>query len=131
MENSDDKGNYGEAKRKAKEFYRKIGRIWCPALYDYVSFTRAGFQHLIRRKKIQRPKSEQERRFSFLFYAETVVQNPKAIISYKKKSIGYTQAELWIFKQKINDVFITLVARRIGKGKIHFFSIYGKTKIYH
>jgi hypothetical protein len=89
MENPACKDNYEEAKKKAKEFYGTIGRVWCPVLGDYVLFTRDGFQHLVRRKAIQRPKSEQKRRFSLLTYAEAIVRNPVAKIMYKEKSTEY------------------------------------------
>jgi len=36
---------YEKKKKEAKEDYDKIGRVWCPALGDTVSFNNIGFRH--------------------------------------------------------------------------------------
>ena len=125
MENTVDQNNYESIKRKAKEFYKKLGCVWCSKLNDCIIFNRAGFQHLIRRKRIQRPKSEQKRRFLLLFHAREIIETSKTI-THKRKSAGCATAEFWVFTRKIDERWITLVTRRIGGGGIHFFSIYEK-----
>jgi hypothetical protein len=67
--------SYEEAKRKAKEFYEKIGSIWCPALNEYVIFNRAGLRHLMQKGPAFRPKSEQKRRFALISHAKRVIEN--------------------------------------------------------
>ena len=61
--------SYEEAKRRAKLFYQGIGRVWCPALKDYIAFDERGFRHLIQKGRRFRMKSEHKRRlrYSFMF----------------------------------------------------------------
>jgi hypothetical protein len=125
MENSSiEKGGYQNTKKEAREYYAKINRVWCLRLASFVIFDRAGFQHLIRRGKIPRPKSEQKRRFALLPRAVEMLNNPDAHIFYKKKVFENGEAEFWIFKQTVNKTMISVVLRRIGNGNIHFFSVY-------
>jgi hypothetical protein len=108
-----------------KEAYSKIGRVWCPVLEDFVTFNRAGLQHLIRKRGIMRPKSEQRRRFALLRYAENIIKNPDAIVTHEIKNAELSPAEFWMFHREQDDIRITLTIRQIGKGNKHFFSIYG------
>ena len=72
---------YEKAKQQAKQIYSKIGRIKCPALGDeYVLFTSAGFDHLLRKGRIPRTRNEQKRRFTLLPYVEKIIKNPTAKI---------------------------------------------------
>jgi hypothetical protein len=116
--------NYEKAKRDAKEFYSRIGQISCPGAGIKIIFNRAGFQHLIRKGKIQRSKSEQIWRFSLLIYARLIIESYDAEITHKTKVLGNTEADFWIFKQRRDEIPVTVVVRRIGNGKAHFFSIY-------
>ncbi len=63
MENLIKRDGYDDAKRRVKEFYARIGSVWCPASNDYVSFKSAGLRHLIRKGKMPRPERDQMRRF--------------------------------------------------------------------
>jgi hypothetical protein len=120
--------NYEEAKRKAKELYGNINQVWSPAIGGYVIFNQAGFKHLVRRSGVQRPKSEQKRRFVLLFYIEEILTDHTATFVHETKDIEGAMTELWIFSKSIDIMLITVVVRRIGSGKIHFFSIYAKNK---
>jgi hypothetical protein len=125
MENSTiEENKYDKAKRDARIFYLRIGNVWCPQIGIEVVFNRAGFQHLIRKGKIQRSKAEQIGRFSILKYAPIIIGNHNAQVTYKTKDLGNTVAGFWIFKQKLGMAPITVVVRRIGNGGTHFFSIY-------
>ena len=57
MENPIIVDSYESAKKKAEEYYGKIGDAWCPSLNDRVVFNRFGFRHLIR---LQRRAGRQE-----------------------------------------------------------------------
>ncbi|MFC1756615.1 hypothetical protein ACFLZC_00435 [Patescibacteria group bacterium] len=68
---------YKKAKEKAKKVYSKIGRIQCPALNnEFVSFSRLGFNHIMRKGRIPRTRNEQKRRFKLLLFAENIIKNP-------------------------------------------------------
>jgi hypothetical protein len=129
---------YEKAKQQAKNIYSKIGRIKCPALGDeYVLFTSAGFNHILRKGRIPRTRNEQKRRFTLIPYAEIIIKNPTAKIVYRKNEIKenvnrYGEkiliesiAHFWTFVDRVEDCSIKIVIRQIeGKDK-HFFSIMG------
>src|SRR3989344_5159926 len=80
---------YEKSKQKAKAIYVRIGRIQSPALGDSVAFTSAGFNHLIRKGRIPRPKNEQKRRFALIPYIEQIVKNPKSLLLYERRETRY------------------------------------------
>jgi len=131
---------YEKSKKKAKEIYSKIGRIKCPALSnEYISFSRIGFNHLIRKGRIPRPRNEQKRRFVLLPYIEEIIKNPEAKIFYKHKRIKYkanrhgekilieSEADFWIFAQEIKSCIVKVVIRQLGNGNKHFLSVMGNS----
>lgn len=129
---------YEKAKQRAIKIYSRIGQIKSSALNnDYVSFSRLGFNHLVRKGRIPRTKNEQKRRFSLLPYAENIIKNPKAVIIFRKEKIKEkvnrhgekilveSTAHFWTFVDKIKDCSIKVVIRQKNGGKKHFFSIMG------
>lgn len=129
---------YNKAKQKAKQIYSKIGRIKSPALGDeYVFFTSAGFNHLMRKGRIPRTRNEQKRRFALLSLAEKIITNPTAKIIYRKteikektnrhgeKVLVQSTAHFWTFEEKINDCNVKVVIRQLENKSKHFFSIMG------
>lgn len=115
---------YEEAKRKAKETYSKIGRIYSPRLHDMVSFNNIGFKHLIRKGSAMRPLWEQINRFALLGNATRMLKDPHTNISVRQS--GNTQ--FWAFHERKDNVATTLIIRQVGKGRKHFFSIFKKQK---
>jgi hypothetical protein len=120
MENLANGENYKIAKRKAKEFYGKIDRAWCPALDDYIVFNKTGFQHLMRKGNVPRVNSEQKRRFALLPYACLLLNDSNVRIIFRKEK----DATFWSFTEEINDRAIVLIVRQINDGNKHFFSIF-------
>lgn len=129
---------YKKAKQQAKQIYSKIGRIKCAALGDeYVFFTSAGFDHLLRKGRIPRTRNEQKRRFTLLPYVENIIKNPTAKIVYRKldvkekanrhgeKVLIESVAHFWTFKEKIDDCVIKVVIRQLENKDKHFFSVMG------
>jgi len=128
---------YEKAKAKAKKTYSNIGRIKCSALDDDISFSRLGFNHLIRKGRIPRTKNEQKRRFTLISYVEAVIKNPKAVILYRERKIKEkvdrhgkmilreSIAHFWTFVEKVQDCTVKVVIRQLDDGNKHFFSIMG------
>lgn len=129
---------YKKAKEKAKQIYSKIGIIKCPALGDsYVSFSRKGFTHIMRKGRIPRTRNEQKRRFTLLGHVETIIKNPKARIEYEKRVVKEkvnrhgqkilieSTAHFWTFMEKVDDCNIKIIIRQLNDGDRHFFSIMG------
>ena len=125
-----------KSKNRAREIYSKIGRVECPALSnDSVSFSRIGFNHLIRKGRIPRTRNEQKRRFVLIPYVEEIVKNPEARIIYREKTIKYkanrhgekiiieSQAKFWAFMENIEFCRVKVIIRQLGDGDKHFFSV--------
>jgi hypothetical protein len=129
---------YEKSKQRAKKYYSKIGTIRCPALGDsYVSFSRTGFNHIIRKGRIPRTRNEQKRRFVLLKYVEDIIKNPKAFIIYRKETIKEkvnrhgekilieSTAHFWTLVDKIEDCNIKVVIMQRNNGDKKFFSVMG------
>ena len=138
MSNFQTSENYQNAKLKAKEIYKKIGRVWCPALTDYVYFSNVGFKHLVRKGKRLRSKRDQMRRFSLIPYAANIVTKAKGEILYdEKKEIAIFSeygekiktlppAKFWTIENNHDKEIIFIVIRQVEMEKKHFFSIYNQ-----
>jgi hypothetical protein len=138
MENPTQKKSYEDAKQKAKEFYRTIGRVWCPILGDHIIFNRIGLQHLIRKHGIERPKSEQKRRFALLPVALKVIENPHITARYQpretvrgikwrgKKVLISSRIDFWELTEKDNGLVIKIIIRQFKGTKKHFLSVYAR-----
>ena len=120
MENPARENSYEEAKKKAKELYGDIGRIWCPTLGDYVAFNKMGFQHLMRKGRALRPKGERKHRFRLLPYAKIILENQAMSPVVRQEQ----SATFWSFSAKQGRRTVTLIVRQIHGGKKHFFSIF-------
>jgi len=128
---------YRKSKEKAKRIYSKIGHIKSPALGDeLVAFASAGFNHLVRKGRIPRTKSEQKRRFALIPYVEKIIKNPKAKILYERretkvirnkhgdKELVQSVASFWTFVEKVDDRIIKVVVRQLDTGAPrHFLSV--------
>ncbi|MGC9599609.1 MAG: hypothetical protein ABSE18_04460 [Minisyncoccia bacterium] len=115
---------YRETKKKARTFYSNMKPAIPPRLEKTVFFNNIGFRHLIWKGGKHRPKSEQTRRFALLPHVEKIISNPDATVLRKVKHYRPVRAEFWIFKERVGKMMITVVIRRIGNGKRHFFSVY-------
>lgn len=123
-------------KEEARAIYFNIGRIWCPALGDYISFNSKGFRHLIRKGRILRPDSEQERRFSLISEVPKIINSAITIAEHRIEMNKYTikthgekethtaPAYFWSLKKKQNDKIITVIIRQSRGGKKYFLSVF-------
>lgn len=127
MENKNIANHYQNAKSRAKEFYKTIGRLWCPLLNDYVVFNNIGFQHLVRKGHRPRIMGDQTRRFYLLESIEGIFMDANAKITHEEK-IGDgampSMTTFWKISAKRNERIITVVVRQIASKQKHFFSVY-------
>src|ERR1700733_2321129 len=119
-----------------KEFYSKIGRVWCPALNDHIVFNKIGFRHLIWKGDKRRAKADQLRRFALLVQVEEIIKNPHAqAIPTERETIDLghrhgekvqlkSQAQFWSMQEQRGDILITVVLRQTERRPKHFLSIY-------
>ena len=137
MENPVFDGGRPKTESKPKLFYRRIGRVWCPALGEFIFFGREGFQHIIRKHGIPRPQKDQRRRISLLPFAEMVIedsgskivqrkQESARVIKFGEKEVSVPPADFWTLTKDFDGRTIAVVIRQFkGKPK-HFFSVYDK-----
>jgi len=130
---------YEKAKQKAREIYSAIGHIPCPALGDeLIAFTGVGFSHLVRKGRIPRTRNEQKKRFVLVSYIERMVQNPRAVMEYRRTEekilvnrhgeqiLVASVAEFWTFVEQIDDCEVKVVIRQLSTGgPKHFLSVMG------
>ncbi len=130
---------YKKAKQKAKQIYSAIGHIPCPALGDeIIAFTGVGFSHLVRKGRMPRTRNEQKKRFVLIPYIEKMIQNPRAVIEYRRTEekilinrhgeqiLIASVAEFWTFVEQIDDCGVKVVIRKLSTGgPKHFFSVMG------
>jgi len=70
------KESYKQVEQKAKDIYGTIKHIWCPPLNADIFFTREGFDHLIGKRGILRPKSERKRRLICYHWPKRYLPTP-------------------------------------------------------
>ena len=138
MENPIAKKNYKRTKEDARTYYSAIGNPPCLFLAENVIFDRMGFQHLIRPRGVQRPKSEQMRRFALLPYVKEILEDPHANVKHHqketvrvmkiggKKTVKPTFADFWEFTAERDGKTIKVIVRQFPNGEKHFLSVYEK-----
>jgi len=140
MENPITKEDYEEARKKAKRLYKKVGRVWSPALNDYIAFNSTGFRHLVWKGSERRPHSQQLSRFSLLPKVSDILADPDiktvfrtkkeySVIKWRgKKKVVVSEAKFWAFAKEIDEKSIRAVIRQVGKGQKHFLSVFEEKK---
>ena len=128
--------DYEATKKKAKEFYVGIGRVWCPALDDYIFFNSHGFRHLLRKQGKTRLIHEQRRRFALLGCVPNILAEPATIFVHTegnisqlvkwrgRKMTNISPADFWTCRAIRDTGMITIVLRAFWMGRKHFFSVY-------
>lgn len=122
-----------------KEFYDKIGTLFCPCLNENVTFNAKGFHHLLY-EPIGTPRDIKERIHKLILFplAVPVIKNAKkideertAILPSRKKLIPPKKAKytaLVVMVGKNRNVKVKVILLKIGNGKLIFWSIMRLTK---
>ncbi|MBU2635157.1 hypothetical protein KJ841_01620 [Patescibacteria group bacterium] len=132
-----DISNYQIIRKNAYNFYRKIGRIRCPALNnEFVHFNAEGFNHLIyKRKRSERNKNDQIMKFKLLPKAKHIIEISTTYQEYdeslteidrkkfKKKVRETVIVNYWGFIAIIKNYRVKVIIRQIGNGQKHFWSV--------
>lgn len=126
--------NFIDFIKKNKEFYLSWEFVYCKALNSLVYFNMKGFNHL-RFKIDNTPRSKKESlyKISLLPLVRPVIYKAINIKKYQKRysPIGgsnkkiYKNIEYWSLVERVGKkkVLIKVILRRIGNGKIHFWSV--------
>lgn len=116
--------NWKDFIKKRHIEYKKIGHIECPAFdNERIYFNKHGFNHLVRKNGKLRSPFEQVRRTSLLYYAVAILQRAHKSVSYSINEVDGLPGHFWTFYEKVNDIKIKVVVRKLNDGRIHFFSV--------
>ena len=126
-------------KSDAEEFYKSVGKVYCPYFQSNVIFSSEGFNHLQFSGGIKRKNEEQLLKFSLLKLAPYVIKNSGTIQEYRKTmyavgkqkpidgSIRMEVVEFWglvaICGEKENQVRVKVILRRLAYGELAFWSV--------
>jgi len=119
---------YEKTKKEAREVYDKIGRVWSPALNDYVLFSNVGFWHLIRKGNKHRPRVHQIKRFALIPRAGKIISSSSIQISKREGMKNGRRVYFWAFRATVDRKNIRVIIQQIGNGHKHFLSIFEEEK---
>ena len=125
MENLIIADDYEKTKKEAELLYFQAGRVWCPAIGDFVYFGKTGFRHLIQKGKRFRPRTEQKRRFLLIVHAKDILRDPQTHCDNRRDQ-NNPNVRYWNFSAQKGDKSIKLIVMQIKNGKKYFLSIYAK-----
>ena len=102
-----------------RSWYKKIEKVFCPVLNEWVIFNAKGFYHLrYDGTGAMRTQKEQERRFRALGSSIEVIQETLEIIDFQKRNSG----EYWRITKRIGTRDIAVILRRNIPGPVIFYS---------
>jgi hypothetical protein len=102
-------------------WYKKIDRVFCPILNNWVIFNAKGFYHL-RYSGTGKMRSEREQyyRLSLLVFCVQVVQEAQEIKEFQER----LSRKYWKISSIINNQVIVIILRKTGCSPIIFYSIW-------
>jgi hypothetical protein len=104
--------------------YKGYMPVFCPVLKEYVIFNAKGFNHLLFRPKgREREQTEQIARLNILPFASRIIQFSIGLKRRERRTAIGKTIKYWGLESVINGQRIRVVLRRIGNGKLHFWSI--------
>ena len=130
-----------ETKKKAKEIYEKIGKVWCPCLKDDVCFNSEGFDHILS-KTWNRGRSslEQYTRLRLLPLVPNIITKSHTLQEYDERNILIRQninsrwekrmklVRYYVFIAIIKEVRLKIIIKEIEGGNKIFYSLYPSWK---
>lgn len=128
--------DYFDVRSNSHEYYKKLNKVFCPALDMFVYFPSSGFNHIIYKKDRKvRDKISQVYRFKSLQNAVFIIEKSTTYQEYEliNKKILIKHGEEFIVKDKeikywgliaiIGNSKIKVVLRKIGNGNLQFWSV--------
>jgi hypothetical protein len=134
----------------AKAIYEEHSEIWCPYFSTHISLSSEGLAHLqCKRNRQPRPVAEQLLKLRLLKKALYVIGKAGTLQEYRHRlekvgalgREGFSKTELveyWAFHALLGTekrIKIVVVLRRVGEGRITFWSVmpdkkFGQQKLY-
>lgn len=111
--------------KKTKVEYYRIGSIPCPAFGgEHVYFDERGFNHLLIKNGMPRVRSEQMRRLRLLERVPAIIASSAVFSEYRHGS----GADFWSLTERNSNKSITIIIRRVGTNRYHFYSVMSKNR---
>ena len=110
-------------KSESRKIYKAIpSPIWCKSLECEIFFNSKGFHHLLYNGSgHKRLPKEQYKRLSLIPYILHVITNASEIKSHRLISTKHTA--YWGLEVKMGEKQVRVVLKRIGNGKVTFWSV--------
>jgi len=116
--------------KEKRTWYKAVNKSFCPILKENVFFTSKGFRHLLY-DGLGHARSRKERmyRVGLLPLVIPVLKSTTKVEDYKppnfSKPLG-KMIEFWTLQAVVGKrkTLVTVILRKIGTGKIHFYSIW-------
>jgi hypothetical protein len=131
---------YQEKKEAARKLYFAHRLIRCPFFDSDIDLSGEGFRHLCRAAHGERTKKEQVRRFILLPLGLHILKTATTLQIYREREAavgvsdqgGRRMVQWWgfvaIFERQ--NIRVHVVVRKVGGGKLHFWSVMLDTKRY-
>ncbi len=133
----EDLSNYEKLRADAQKYYASIGKIFCPALHNYVFFASDAFNHIIfKSARTERERSSQIMRFKLLAKAKKLIETSSTyqefeetihefnVKSFKRSVKKSKVVRYWGIIAIVDGYKIKVIIRKIGdNGGLHFWSI--------
>lgn len=123
---------YKKFVEEKRDWYKKIGKCYCPILKVEVIFNSKGFRHLLY-DGLGRSRSvkEQIHRLSLLPLALLVIELATSITEHKKSEyskILNKRIEYWMLQEIVGNqgACIVVILRKVGDGNVIFYSVWKK-----
>ena len=116
--------------RIVKERYSKLcsenQNLLCPKINnERIYFNYRGIKHLIEKRGGTRSLEQIYSRTRLFKHCREIICSSDANVEFRSHTYGDKEIKYWGLSKVINNrTKVTIVIRKIGKGKIHFYSIF-------
>jgi len=110
-------------RNKARVYYQTIGKVFSPALNEFVSFSRPGFRHIIFRRWRKRSRAVQKARFALLPLAVKLIGLSTTHQEFEEM-VSSQNIRYWGIIAILENKKFKVIIRRVGEnGTLHFWSV--------
>jgi hypothetical protein len=124
-------GSYKKLVDERRRWYKSIGKVFCPCLSEDVHFNFKGFYHLLYKGTGERRSiAVTSERMDLLPLSPSIISSA---IEFKEYRQEYSKRlnkiiHSWELLETVGGVRVSVILRRIGNGKIIFYSIWKNKK---
>ncbi len=112
-------------KESGRQYYKSIGKVYCPYFKEAVVFNTKGYRHLIFNSwNAARTQNEQHTRLKILPYAVKILEKSHTLQEYNKRDERY-----YVFVAIMDNLRLKVVVRKSENGIRYFYSVYPSWKV--